>query len=88
MFDIGVIDRLTPAGEAKASALAWMVEGGEERRQRRLAVMRARRSCFPVALDELLGIVDVWVNTSLSVTQRDLRYMERLVAAQKRMAAD
>ena len=85
-FDIGVIDHLAPTGEAKMSALAWMIEGGEERRQRRLAVMRARRTCFPVALSELLGIVDVWTDTSLNVTSRDLRYMERLVGAQRRMS--
>ena len=86
MFDLGVIDRLAPVGQAKASALSWMIEGGEEGRQRRLAVIRARRACIPVSQAELIGIVDVWTDTSLSVTARDLRHMERLVAAQKKMA--
>jgi DSF synthase len=85
MQELGVIDHVLPQGEGVAGARAWMIEGGEARRLRRLAVMKARRTCFPVSLDELIRIVDVWTNCSFDVTARDLRHMDRLAAAQKRI---
>ncbi len=85
MLEIGVIDHVVPKGQGVSGALAWMREGGETRRLRRLAVMRARRACFPVSLEELIRIVDVWTDCSCDVTVRDLRHMDRLAAAQKRI---
>ena len=85
MFDMGVVDILAPEGRSAATALAWMVDGGAERYERRLAIARARRRFFPVSYDELIEITDLWVNCSLEVTLADLRHMERLAAAQKRM---
>ena len=87
LFERDVVDVLTPEGCARQTALAWMVEGGRVKTARRLQVMAARRRCFPVTFEELIGIVDVWTDCSCSVTPRDLRHMDRLVAAQKRMAA-
>lgn len=87
MLELGVVDRLAPAGCAREAALAWMREGGAAERARRLALTKARRSCFPLTFAELIRIVDVWTDISCEVTPRDLRHMERLVAAQKRMAA-
>jgi DSF synthase len=87
MFDLGVVDILAPSGQGHASAQAWMVEGGEERFQRRRAIAAARRRFFPVTREELERITDIWVNCSCDVTPHDIRHMERLAAAQKRFAA-
>lgn len=85
MLEMGVIDRLAPDGGGRAAALAWMQEGGAAALARRRAVMQARRRCFPVAKQELLRIVDVWTDCSCDVTPRDLRHMDRLVAAQRKL---
>lgn len=85
MFDLGVIDHVTPDGQAAEVARAWMLAGGEPVRARRLALVRARRLCMPVSRSELIGIVDVWAECSLGIGQRDLRHMDRLIAAQRRM---
>lgn len=82
-----VVDVAASDGDARDAALAWMVEGGPAATKRRLAVTAARRKCFPVSRRELIDIVDVWTDCSCSVTPKDLRHMDRLVAAQKRMAA-
>lgn len=87
LLRLGVVDRVVPAGGAVTAALDWMLEGGERRRARRLAFVKARRLCFPVAWNEMKDIVDVWTACSLDITPSDLRHMERLAAAQKRMAA-
>jgi DSF synthase len=50
----------------------------------RRAVYEARRRVNPVTLQELLDIVDIWVETAMNLEERDLRIMERLCAAQDR----
>ncbi len=86
MFEMGVVDLLASPGEVERATLAWMAEGGRERTRRRLAIVNARRRCFPVSLRELVSIVDLWADCSCEVTSRDLRYMERLASAQRKLA--
>ena len=87
MFDLGVVDILSSDGHAHEAALAWMMEGGEERYRRRLAIAAARRRFFPISYEELLKITNIWVDCSCDVTPHDIRHMEKLAAAQKRMLA-
>jgi DSF synthase len=86
MHELGVVDVLAPDGEAHKTALNWMREGGENRWRLRLAMTDARRRCFPVTREELSKIVDVWVDCVLGLSDHDLRYMDRLAAAQKRFS--
>ena len=85
MFTLGVVDYLTPEGHGVANALEWMANGGEERFQRRRALTEARRKFFPIARQELLDITELWVDCCLNITAADLRHMDRLVAAQRRL---
>jgi DSF synthase len=84
MYDLGVIDIVAPEGEARETAIAWMLEGGAERHARRLKIAAMRRRFFPISREELLRITDLWVDCSYGVTTHDIRHMERLAAAQKR----
>lgn len=84
----GVIDLLAPDGEAEAFAKAWMADGGETAFQRRLTMAHARRALFPLTQAELDEITDLWVETSCQITPHDVRYMQRLAAAQKRAFGD
>ena len=86
MFSLGVVDFLAPAGHGADNAREWMGEGGEGRFQRRLELTQARRRFFPVSRQELLDITDLWVSCCLNVTPADLRHMDRLVGAQRRMS--
>lgn len=85
MYGMGVIDILVPAGNAEKAALNWMIEGGAERHARRRSLAEARRRFFPVSYEELIEITDLWVQCSCDVTPHDIRHMERLAKAQKRM---
>jgi DSF synthase len=85
MLDLGLVDLLAPEGRSQQTALAWMAEGGQERFERRLAMANARRRFFPISHAELIKITDLWIECSLDVRPQDLRHMERLAAAQKRM---
>jgi len=85
MKALDVVDRVCPDGEAHAYAIEWMLDGGEARFLRRRAMAEARRKLFPVTNHELLAITDLWVDCCLEVTPHDIRHMERLAAAQKRL---
>jgi DSF synthase len=85
MYELGVADVLADGADVKAFASAWLADGGEARFQRRLALARARRQLFPVSQDELMRVTELWVDCSCQVTPADLRHMDRLVAAQKRL---
>ena len=87
MAELNVVDAVLPARGTRDAVLAWMREGGEPVRARRLAVTSARRACFPVARADLIRIVDVWTDCSCDVTARDLRHMDRLVSAQRKLAS-
>ena len=85
MYGMGVVDILAGPGEARETALKWMIQGGEERHARRLALAEARRRFFPISYEELIEITDLWVECSCDVTPHDIRHMECLANAQKRM---
>ena len=85
MYELGAIDIVAPPGKANETANSWMRQGGQAQFERRLAMAQARRRFFPVSAEELNNIVDLWVECCCSVTAQDIRHMERLAAAQKRM---
>jgi DSF synthase len=87
MYSLGVVDFLAPAGHGPENASEWMAEGGEARFQRRLTLTQARRRFFPVSHRELLDITHLWVSCCLNLSEADLRHMDRLVGAQRRMSA-
>lgn len=85
MYEAGVIDVLAPAGKAHETTTAWMAEGGRALFERRLSIAATRRRFFPVSAQELVRITDLWVDCSCDVTPHDVRHMERLANAQKRL---
>lgn len=85
MGAIDVVDVVAPDRKAHEVAAGWMLDGGEARFARRLALAEARRKLFPVPESELRAIVNLWVDCCLAVTPHDIRHMERLAAAQDRM---
>jgi DSF synthase len=87
MHELDVVDVVAPPGAVRQTANEWMREEGDERWRRRRALTAARRLCFPVDRGELTLIVQQWVDTCLSVTESDLRHMERLASAQRRLSS-
>lgn len=84
-YDMGLVDLVAAEGQARDTAMAWMLNGGEERFERRRQIAALRRRFFPVFLEDLIRITDIWVDCSCDVTSRDIRHMERLAAAQRRI---
>jgi DSF synthase len=49
-----------------------------------LAALHAQRLAAPITYESLVATVDLWAESALALTTRDLRLMERLARAQIR----
>jgi DSF synthase len=85
---LDLVDVVAPDGDLRETTLDWMRDGGDEHWRRRRVLTQLRKCCFPLPREELVKIVEQWVDCSFSISERDLRYMERLVAAQQRLASN
>lgn len=81
MFEVGVVDVLVETGQGESAVYEYIKK---EKRMRRgvHAFRQAKRFYNPLTLEELLAAGDVWVQAALSLDEKDLRMMERLVKRQ------
>jgi DSF synthase len=80
---MGVVDVLATDGQGKTAVRNWIARNAK-RRNGLQAVLRARQFIHPVTREELDGIVGLWVDAALALSERDLKMMNRLVRAQMR----
>jgi DSF synthase len=83
MRDFGVVDVLCEDGEGEEAVAEFMSANARLFHARR-AIQRSRQLMNPVTKEELIRITDLWVDCALTLSQQDLRKMERLAAAQDR----
>jgi DSF synthase len=86
MHDLCVVHALAPDGCIRQAALAWM-SSDDALWRRRFALAEARRLHYGVSRAELSEVVEAWVDCVLGLGELDLRHLDRLVAAQKRLRA-
>jgi len=80
-----LVDVVAEDGEGEA-AIERVVRDVEQRHRGTLAALRAQRLAAPIRYETLTAIVDLWAESALGLTDRDLRLMERLARAQARKA--
>ena len=83
LFDMGIVDILVDDGEGEAAIIEYCTKH-KQRFAAERAVYLARRATDPVELDELLRITNIWAETAMTLTEADVRKMERLASAQER----
>jgi DSF synthase len=83
LHDMGIVDILVEDGEGEAAIVDYCTRN-KQRFAAERAVYLARRATNPVELDELLRITNVWAETAMTLTDADVRKMERLADAQER----
>jgi DSF synthase len=82
MYDLGVVD-LVVDSECGEEAVREYI--GDPRKFRaRQAIYRARQRANPLTLAELRDITDMWVDTTMKLSDGDLRRMSHLQSAQIR----
>lgn len=80
---LGIVDILVEDGEGEAAIVDYC-KRNQQRFAAERAVYLARRVSSPVEIDELLKITNIWAETAMSLTDADVRKMERLADAQER----
>ncbi len=80
---MGIVDILVEDGEGETAIVEYCTKNRSRFAAER-AVYLARRATDPVELDELLRITNIWAETAMTLTEADVRKMERLADAQER----
>ena len=80
-----LVDLVVDDGDGEA-AIERVMRAVHPRLRGTLAALQARRAAAPITYASLIEIVDQWTDTALTLTDRDLRLMERLARAQVRKA--
>lgn len=83
--EMGVIDEVVPQGTG-VHAVTDFIRRYERAANGRGAIRAARQRVSPISYNELLDVVNIWVDAAMRLTARDLRTMHRLVAAQDRLS--
>ena len=78
-----LVDLVVEDGEGEL-AIDALVRSIDPRLRGTLAALHARRMAAPITYESLQVVVDLWAETALTLTTRDLRLMERLARAQVR----
>ena len=84
MHALGIVHVLAEPGEGLDETLRF-IERQKRRRNGNRSVYQAGRDILPLSLAELDHIVEIWADACLQLSERDLRVMQRLVAAQDRL---
>lgn len=83
LFDLGVIDILAEKGKGRQAVNDYIKKHARSGNGYR-AVHKVRQIYNPISYKELIDINEVWVDTALMLSERDLKKMERIVKAQDR----
>jgi DSF synthase len=81
--EMGIVDVLAEKGGGRDAARQYIAKN-ERRRTLLHATSKVRQRVAPLTLQELRDVTEIWVDTALGLTPRDLRKMEVLVGAQLR----
>ena len=85
LYEQGIVDVLAEDGQGVRAVNSFIRKHGRSRNGL-LAMEQVRQRLAPLAFQELQDVVMIWVDTAMRLTERDLRTMEKLVAAQRRLA--
>jgi len=85
LYELGIVDMLAEDGQGVHAVNTYIRKHGRSRNGL-LAIQQVRQRLAPLAFQELEDVVMIWVDTAMRLTERDLRTMEKLVAAQHRLS--
>ena len=81
MLNLGVVDIVADDGAGEEEVNALIRRRGRSRNG--LAALAAvRRRVHSITFEELMDVVQIWVDSALQLTVRDLKLMQRLVSRQ------
>tara|TARA_B100000678_G_scaffold173173_2_gene144489 strand:+ start:480 stop:1406 length:927 start_codon:yes stop_codon:yes gene_type:complete len=84
MLAIGLVHEVVPDGTAEA-AVQTFIEKNTRRHAGLLGSRQATKRTWDLSLLELTEITELWADTALKLTERDLKLMARLAGQQQRV---
>jgi len=81
MFEMGVIDILAEKGQGEI-ALLNHIKTVNKTPNTYKSMAQIRDTCNPVNYDELVKIANIWADSALKLTEKNIRMMTRLVSRQ------
>ena len=83
LYEMGIVDVLAEEGEGEQAANDYIV-----RHKRTSHAARGLRSSIhaadPITRESLMSVVDIWVDTAMTLDERDLNRMHYLIRAQQK----
>jgi DSF synthase len=86
LHEMGVVDILAEDGEGEKAVYEYMTRH-LRRRAAHQSIIKARQRIQPIFLEELTDIAELWVDAAMSLDEKDLRLMGRLIRAQDKIAS-
>ena len=84
LWELGIVDNLVPDGEG-VLAVNDFIRRRRRSRNGQLAIQQVRQRVNPLTHQELLDVVEIWVDTAMRLTARDLRLMTQITQAQDQL---
>jgi DSF synthase len=84
LHEMGVVDVLSENGSG-LSETSRFIHRHRRNQNTRKAILKIRHRVNPVTLEELLDIGEIWVDAAMSLSDRELNIMERLIRSQDKM---
>lgn len=81
MLALGVVDAVAEDGQGEAEVAA-LIKRRTRMRNGLAALAATRRRVHSITFEELLDVVQIWVDAALRINLRDLKLMQRLVSRQ------
>lgn len=85
MYDLGIVHHLAEPGDG-VNACRDFIKKSERRHAGLVGSRKAMKHVWGLELEELNRITEMWADTALQLREQDLKVMNRLVAAQARLA--
>ncbi len=86
LHEMGIVHEVVEEGEGPRAVQQYIIKNARKHIAHS-AIYRAGRTVQPVTYQELIDVVEIWVDAALSLTDQDLKKMERLTKAQDRLGA-
>lgn len=85
MYELGLVHELAEDGEGLHTCREF-IRKSDRRHAGLVNGRRAMKRCWNLSLAELTEITEMWADAALQISERDLKVMNRLAAAQQKLA--
>jgi len=81
LYELGIVDILAEKGEGEIAVYRY-INTANRKSNSYQAIRKVKDICNPISYKELLDVTNIWVNSALKLTEKDLRMMDKLVMRQ------